>query len=112
MIQGDEVQSQPIANELYDTGVNRSPNMAIRYLQRSLNLANRNEKRWPDIRVDGQLGPMTLRTLNDAIAAGQEAWIFNIMNCYQGGYYIARMEEDPTQERFIGWFGRVRMMTA
>jgi len=70
VIQGDEVQSQPIANELYDTGVNRSPNMAIRYLQRSLNLANRNEKRWPDIRVDGQLGPMTLRTLNDAIAAG------------------------------------------
>ncbi len=38
-IRGDEIQSQRVANEMYDTGVNMGVGMSIRFSQRAAGLA-------------------------------------------------------------------------
>jgi lysozyme family protein len=52
--------SERIAEELVDTGVNMGPPVAAMMLQRSLNALNGQGKYYPDIAVDGDVGPGTI----------------------------------------------------
>ena len=49
-----------VATEVFDTGVNMGVGIAIRFLQRSLNVLNRQQHDWPDVVVDGRIGAATL----------------------------------------------------
>jgi len=101
----DLINSQPIANELFDTGVNMGTGIAARLLQEALNLCNRNQQDYPDMRVDGQVGPVTLKTLN---GHSRPQSVLKALNVLQGQRYIYICERKPSQEKFfMGWLERV-----
>jgi len=103
----DTLQSQKIANELYDTGVNMGTGVAGEFLQRALNVYNLNGKKFSDLKVDGDLGPKTIATFNGLDERGKGV-IYKLLNVLQGAKYIAICESDPGQEIFVNsWFSRV-----
>lgn len=106
--QGDLVESQDLAEELFDTGVNMGVQHAVRFLQEGLNLLNRNQKSFKDILEDGKSGPATLGALCAYLAKDPPEHLLKIMNILQGMHYIESMRKSPTQEKYArGWLKRV-----
>ncbi|UIJ45065.1 hypothetical protein LZK98_18775 [Sphingomonas cannabina] len=99
--------AERVAAELFDTGVNMGPAIATRFLQRALNALNRNGSDYPDIAVDGQIGPRTLTALAgfiDTRGAAGEAVLLKAIEALQGEYYISLAERRPANEAFLyGW---------
>ena len=104
----DRVASQLIANELFDSAVNVGVREAVKFLQMSLNLLNRNETDYQDIEVDGIFGNGTLATLGKRLKIPGEDWyLYMSMNAVQGKYYIERCLANPGKETFYrGWLER------
>lgn len=106
-LHGNEIQSQLLADRLYDIAVNMGMRDAIIFIQESLNVLNKQQKLWPDLIIDGSLGPKTLATIiqrnekeGDMVAKG--------MLILQGCHYFKILEKDTTQEDFCwGWFNRI-----
>jgi lysozyme family protein len=96
-----------IAEELFDTGVNMGPKRAGEFLQVALNVLNRQHSDYPDIGVDGDLGPEAVAALDGFKAkrgAAGEAVLLTAVDCLQGAKYIAIALADPSQETFVyGW---------
>lgn len=100
----DEVRSQRIANEIYDSGVNLGQVRVARWVQENLNVLNRWGKAWPDIIEDGQMGPATVNVLNYAVGKGEEEAIMKLLNADQCVYYKSRAQKNPIKEKFLhGW---------
>ncbi len=106
-IKGDLLPSQLISNEVFDSSVNMGVTIGSKFLQRTINLLNRNARLYPDISADGIIGPQTLSALNQCIRLNSEKLVYNLLNFYQASRYIQLMERDRTQEDFIGWFNRI-----
>jgi lysozyme family protein len=107
----DEFNSQPVANEMFDTGVNMGIGRAGRFLQCALNLLNNNGERWDDIVEDGVVGKNTLKALNACLAFRGDGVLYKILNILQGMHYIEYMTKSPTQEKYAyGWFSRVNFI--
>jgi len=109
---GDKINNQDIANEMFDTGVNMGNNRAVRYLQKSLNLLNRNQKNYNDISQDGIIGNETINCLNNFLTNHTKdiPYLLKIMNIFQGMHYITYMNKNSKQERFArGWLNRVNI---
>lgn len=105
---GDHIPDQPIAGELFDTGVNLGTRRAVSFLQEGLNVLNRNGVLYDDIMVDGAFGPNTLRTLKTCLARDDSGYLLKIMNILQGMHYINYMKQAPVQEKYArGWLNRV-----
>lgn len=100
-------ESEAIAAELVDTGVNLGPARATEFLQRSLNALNRQGKDYADISVDGDCGPGTVRALHAFLGkrgAEGESVMLRALNCLQGEFYIGLAERRPKDETFLyGW---------
>jgi lysozyme family protein len=104
----DSFNSQLIAEEMFDSGVNLGKKRVSKFLQESLNYLNRNEKLFNDLIVDGQIGPASLRALDFILSNGEEELLFKILNILQAKFYLDYMKTDPVQEKYIrGWFTRV-----
>ncbi|HLO59025.1 MAG TPA: glycosyl hydrolase 108 family protein [Lentimicrobium sp.] len=100
-----EITSQEIANEVYDTAVNMGKNTAAVYLQKAVNLLNRNQKDYNDIKVDGHIGTATLSLVN---RYPNSAVLIKVLNGLQFACYLQICEKDPDQEyNFRGWLNRV-----
>lgn len=108
--QGDAIANQAIANEMFDTGVNMGVVRAVEFLQRGLNVLNRNEKLYRDLVPDGAFGPKTLAALRAYLKKDKADLLLKIMNVLQGMHYIEFMNKSPVQEKFArGWFKRVEL---
>jgi lysozyme family protein len=94
-----------LASELFDTGVNMGPGVAIGYMQRALNALNRGASDYPDVAVDGAAGPKTLAALDGFLARrGSDAVLVRAVDALQGARYIALAEARPADEAFVyGW---------
>jgi lysozyme family protein len=96
-----------VAAELFDTGVNMGPGVAIAFLQRSLNALNRQGRDWADVAIDRSIGPATLAALRRLIAvrgAAGEATLLKALNALQGARYIELAEGRAANESFLyGW---------
>ncbi|QDX26108.1 hypothetical protein FPZ54_08775 [Sphingomonas suaedae] len=96
-----------LAAELFDTGVNMGPGVAARFLQRALNGLNRNGRDYPDMPVDGAIGPVTLAALTaflDLRGAHGERVLLKAVEALQGERYLALAESRPANEAFLyGW---------
>lgn len=96
-----------LAAELFDTGVNMGPAVGIRFLQRALNALNRNARDYPDMTVDGSIGPVTLAALDaflDLRDTAGEAVLLKAIEAQQGERYLALAERRPANEAFLyGW---------
>ncbi|EIV6183959.1 glycoside hydrolase family 108 protein [Klebsiella aerogenes] len=99
--------SSVIAAELCDTGVNMGPSVPVKWLQRWLNAFNNQQKLYPDLVADGQIGPRSISALKSYLAArgedGEEVML-RALNCSQGQRYLELAEGRPANESFVyGW---------
>ncbi|WP_265569875.1 glycoside hydrolase family 108 protein [Sphingomicrobium nitratireducens] len=97
-----------IAAELFDTGVNMGPAVAITFLQRALNALNREQRDYADLVPDGRVGAQTLAALDAylAVRAGQggETVLRRALEALQGERYLRLAERRPANEAFLyGW---------
>ena len=108
-LKGDQicVLSPKISHELFDTGINMGTGRAGTFLQRALNVLNMKGTLYADMKVDGQIGPMTVASLKaflDRRGAEGEKVILRMLNGQQCVKYIEFAEANPTQEEFeFGW---------
>jgi lysozyme family protein len=106
----DEVASRSarLAAELFDTGVNMGPAVAITFLQRALTALNRNGKDYPDLTPDGRIGPATLSALDTFLSirgrSSGETALLRALEALQGERYLRLAERRPANEAFLyGW---------
>ena len=100
----DAVNDQEIASEAFDTSVNQGVGVAGRYIQEALNLLNRNQKNYPDLKVDGAIGNVTIGVLN---SHPNPKAVLKTMNGLQFMKYVKICEANPAQEKFfLGWLSR------
>lgn len=96
-----------IAAELFDTGINMGPAVASGFLQRALNALNRGAADYPDMPVDGAIGPRTLGALDRFLARRKpsgETLLLKAIEALQGERYLSLAERRPANEAFLyGW---------
>lgn len=100
----DEIESQPIAEKLFDVGVNCGVSKAASIVQRALNMLNRYQKDWENVKIDGRIGPVTARTINKA-AERRAGNILKAVNIFQGSHYV-KLAENPNRKDALfinGW---------
>ncbi len=99
--------SESIAEELADTGVNQGVARAGKFLQRSLNALNQRGDMYPDLVVDGAVGPASVKALTVYLkrrGKQGERVMLRALNSLQGAFYIELAERREKDERFVfGW---------
>ncbi|MEE9609968.1 MAG: glycosyl hydrolase 108 family protein [Desulfatiglandales bacterium] len=106
-IGGDDILDEEIAHELMDIGINCGIARVNPFFQRTLNVFNKGGTLYPDLKVDGFVGPVTIEVLKKALAV--KPWyrlvILRALDSLQGVHYIDITEKNPRLEVFIpGWF--------
>jgi len=80
---------------------------AATFLQRALNVLNRQAGDYPDIAADGRIGNMTIAALTACLNVRRKAGervLTLICDALQGARYVAIAEANPSQEAFVfGW---------
>lgn len=103
--------SATLAEYLFDFGVHSGPGRAAQELQRTLNVLNSRGKLFPDLKVDGAVGPSTLNALADYRKARGGAGLYVLAESINGvriAFCRGLAERDERQEDFAyGWFKRV-----
>lgn len=105
----DKINSQQVADELFDIAVNMGQTVAAEIAQRSINLMNKNQKLFPNLKVDGRVGELSAKAINNVcmMKANHDTFL-KCLNIFQGWKYISICEKDESQEEFfIGWMNRV-----
>lgn len=102
-----------LAAQLFDIGVNMGPAVAVRFLQRALNVLNRQGRDFGDLKLDGIFGTLSENALRAFIALrgdeGLRVLRFTI-SAQQALRYIEIAEADPTQGAFVfGWLSKRAM---
>ncbi len=106
-IAGDQLLaiSGAVANEVFEQQVNSG--QGAKHLQKSLNLLNRQQKDYPDIAVDGGIGPMTIDMLGRYFkrwGADAETIMLRTLNGYQFMLFESCARSDGKFEEFEnGW---------
>lgn len=99
--------SPEIAYEIFDTNFNLWSPAAGLFLQRALNALNRGGTDFPDLRVDGNIGPATLHALRTVImkrGPEGERVLLRCLNAQQCVDYMRQCSENPKKETFFfGW---------
>jgi len=93
--------------EMFDQSVNLGTGRATEHLQRSLNILNNRQQYYPDIKVDGSIGAQTIGAYKICCAKLRENLLVNVLNMFQGKYYLELMEKKEAFEKFTGLFKRV-----
>ncbi|MEL7145331.1 MAG: glycosyl hydrolase 108 family protein [Bacteroidota bacterium] len=97
-----------VAIELFYTGVNAGVDKGVKLFQEALNLTNRNEPDYINIPVDGKVGSQTIAALK---AIQNLDIFFETINLLQTEFYIQLMRGNEVNEKYIGWFNKVHLMT-
>lgn len=99
--------SPAVAAELFDTGVNCGTGVAGKFIQRTVNVLNRQGRDYADITVDGAIGPVTVHQVKafiDKRGKQGEAALLRALNALQGARYIELAEKREKDEEFVfGW---------
>lgn len=103
--------SATLAEYLFDFGVHSGPGRSAQELQRTLNVLNNRGRLFPDLRVDGAVGPATLNALSDYRKARGGAGVHVLAESINGvriAFCRGLAERDERQEDFVyGWFRRI-----
>jgi len=96
-----------VAAELFDTGVNMGPAVAVTFLQRALTALNREGADYPDLVPDGRIGDRTLGALDSFLAirgSSGATVLLRAIEALQGERYLRLAERRPANEAFLyGW---------
>lgn len=106
-----------VAMEVFDTGVNMGVGIGVRWLQRVLNVLNRQGRDYPDITVDGVAGQQTraamLQLYRVRGGGAGRALLLLYLNALQGARYVELAEARGANEDFmVGWAKRVALDAA
>lgn len=103
--------SGPLAEYLFDYGVNSGPGQAAQELQRTLNVLNNRGRAFVDIATDGIVGPGTLDALDAFRKYRKDPGIHVLAETINGcriSFCRGLAERNESQEDFAyGWFRRV-----
>ena len=103
----DKLENQLAAEKIFDTGVNVGVKVVIRFIQRTLNAANRKGTLWPDIPFDGIFGPATTAAIIACEKSGRINGFLAGIKVMQGAHYFMLMEKNQDLEEFyLGWLTR------
>lgn len=102
VMQGDRINSQILAEEIFDAGVNQGIRTAIRNAQTAVNLAYYPQ---PPVKVDGVMGPATLARLN---GTRQDAVYVNLIDLRYGRYYAIASRNPKMMPYFRSWTIRIK----
>jgi lysozyme family protein len=95
-----KIRDFELANEIFDTAVNMGGITSIKFLQRALNILNRDNTLYNDLVVDGIMGRNTLF----AVSKVEARILLKVVNGIQFTSYLEIAEKDNSQEKFIrGW---------
>jgi len=105
-----EAGGASVAREVFEQAVNTGQYLTAKRCQRVLNVLNRDEALFYDLKVDGWLG----RATRDAISVLYreplgETDILIWLNIAQGRHYFDLLESDPSQEAFARGWARKRV---
>jgi lysozyme family protein len=96
-----------IAAELFDTGINMGPAVAVAFLQRALNALNRGASDYADIVAGPRIDAATMAALRAFLnkrKPGGEAVLMKALEALQGERYLDLAERRPANEAFLyGW---------
>lgn len=97
-----------LADQMFNAGVNIGTGVAAKFLQRLLNVYNRDQRDYRDIEVDGQVGSMTIATLAALVTkrgkGDTDEQLLKSFRSLQGAHYISIAEKSTPQEEFVwGW---------
>lgn len=96
-----------VAAELFDTGVNMGPAVAVSFLQRALNALNRGASDYPDIVPGPRIDESTLTALTAFLMRRKphgESVLMKALEALQGERYLNLAERRPANEAFLyGW---------
>jgi len=96
-----------IAAELFDTGVNMGPAVAVSFLQRALNALNRGAADYPDLVPGTRIDDATVHALKTFLARrapSGEGVLLKALEALQGERYLDLAERRPANEAFLyGW---------
>jgi len=99
-----ELFEEKEAIELFDIAVNMGVATSGRMLQTALNLMNRNQRDWADMKIDGIAGAETMK----AYFKCRKDILLKVLNGLQFSRYVTIVESDKEQEQnFNGWMKRV-----
>lgn len=86
-------RSPAVALKVTDAGVNAGPGRSSRWLQSSLNALNRDGKDYPQLTVDGKVGPATVRAYDGLVDARGRVkaceLVIKLMDSYQAQHYVS-----------------------
>lgn len=103
--------SQAISAEMFDAAVNLGAGVPVPFLQRALNVFNRQGNDYPDMLVDGLCGVQTASALKNFLAvrgARGEPVMLAVLRSFRGVRYVEIAEKNPSQEIFeFGWWNRI-----
>jgi len=95
-----------LASEIFEAAVNAGPGAAARFLQVSLNLLSPRSPS-PTLKVDGALGPVSLRFCLSWLAEGGKIAELALINAFNGEQYLhykGCVERNEKNKSFIkGW---------
>jgi lysozyme family protein len=96
-----------VAAELFDTGVNMGPGVAVSFLQRALNALNRGASDYADIVPGVRIDDATVDALTAYLRKRSphgEAVLMKALEALQGERYLDLAERRPANEAFLyGW---------
>mgnify|MGYP000046405457 FL=1 len=96
-----------VAAELFDTGVNMGPGVAVSFLHRALNALNRGASDYADIVPGVRIDDFTVHALSTFLekrAPHGEAVLMKALEALQGERYLDLAERRPANEAFLyGW---------
>lgn len=107
---GCDSYPEDVAIEIFEQAVNLGIGKTVKHMQLTCNLLNRNGKYYPDIKVDGILGQGTKDTFIKCLKFNGNTLVHNVLNFLQGKHYIELMLNNPTMEKYVGWFERVKII--
>lgn len=100
-----------LAEYLFDFGVHSGPGRSAQELQRTLNVLNNRGRLFPDLEVDGAIGPSTLNAIEAyrKLRGGAGVHVLaESINAVRIAFCRGLAERDERQEDFAyGWFHRV-----
>lgn len=107
---GSMHRNQTISNEMFDMAVHMGVQRAVIFLQRALNALNREEKLYPNIVEDGDLGPQTRATMRAYYTKEAPALLHKLLVIQRGAFYLEIVRKRERSEKFLrGWLRRVKL---
>jgi lysozyme family protein len=106
----DKVNSQSLAEEIFDCAVNCGQGTAGKAIQEVLNVMNNRGDLWADIPEDGGIGPKTVETINKALVAlkSRNNLLQKLFLARRVNYHIDISKKREANEQFmLGWAVRV-----